>query len=226
MSDHHPKRYFLVFVGAFLGVTFITALIFGFLHSKDSGIAQNSQTEKSTVGSAHVEDKKNTPAQREPASMALKSEEEQPADAPGLVSRGWLGPDPYARYNVMSFVETPRDSSGNFERGRVVKTEGKYPYLRIVEKWSAARNGDQLLDRKVMVADHVMVTLMPGASEAQLAALAKSKGAFIEGKVSDAGRVYLIGFQAYDVAALEQMIEELSQSPIVSSPEPDYVVKR
>ena len=174
-----------------------------------------------------------SPSIRTPASLGQAmsgagddSAPNEPKDAQGLVSHGWLGPDPYSKHPVMSFDESPRDSSGQFDRLRVVKTEGKYPYLRIVEKWIAGRDGDQVLDRKVMVADHVLVKLMPSATEAQLAALAKSKGGYIERRVSEEGRAYLIGFQAYDVSALDQMIAELSSSALVSQPEPDFVVTR
>jgi hypothetical protein len=138
---------------------------------------------------------------------------------------GRLSGDPYAQYPVVSFEQTPTNAKGEFTRSKVVQTRKKYPHLLVIEKFiQDPRTGkEKLIQRQAMVADHLVVKLNDRYSEADLAQYAQSQDAEILEKISALN--YLIKFQATDVSSLQKMIAQFKRSPIVSDPEPNYVVR-
>lgn len=174
-------------------------------------------------------------AGRAPASVVPAREPASAQAAPGgaqelseLVSPGFRFHDPYADYPVLSFHETPKGPGGDFVRSKVVRTRMKYPLILVEERFrrDPASGEDRLEQRRAMVADHVIVTLRDGRSEEELQSLAGRHGASITRRLSPDSRSYILQFEAAETGTLRQMISELQRSPIVASPEPDYVVRR
>jgi hypothetical protein len=79
---------------------------------------------------------------------------------------------------VVDSRETKLDESGKVKRERLVRTDFKYPVLRVTE---VVTKEGQVLSQQAMVADHILIRLREGVSEENLAGLlAKHGGRFGE----------------------------------------------
>lgn len=134
--------------------------------------------------------------------------------------------DPYAHLPVLSSKETPIGRDGTFSRIRVVRSELKYPLIRVEERFIRDANSgeDQLTQRIAMVADHLLLRLEDGYTEKDLESLSEQLGMKIR-KSMPASRLYLIAFEGSDVDALDKSLEKLQAARIVRQPEPDYLVR-
>lgn len=116
------------------------------------------------------------------------------------------------------------DAAGNRERVAIYRTEHfKYPWLRVVEKWSG--KSGEMDSRQMMVADHLMLSPRAGQSLDALEQMLGGSGLTVRGR--HAGRYLLAAFERgvenpdelpRQLAALEAFAGELD------SAEPDYLV--
>src|SRR5215210_1996161 len=84
-------------------------------------------------------------------------------------------PDTFADAERVLTKDYPPDADGQVKRVTILRTAMKYPLIRVEE--TLVREGhagqQRVIDRKEMVADHVLVKLQPGLGENDLAALAQ-----------------------------------------------------
>lgn len=133
--------------------------------------------------------------------------------------------DPYIDAPVLAQEEGTRDGTGAFKRNKIVRAEGKYPLILVQQSCAPdPGSGRDICKTDVaMVANQIMAQIRPEATDAQLNALAASKGAKVLKKVSD--KLFLLEFEARDLHTLEQIIAAFRLSPIIAFPEPNFVVR-
>jgi subtilisin family serine protease len=123
--------------------------------------------------------------------------------------------------------ETPPDADGKFTRTRLVKVPAlKYPLLRVEEQMARdpATGTETVLHRVEMVADHVMVQLREGLTEADLAAVNEKHGGTIRRKMHTPG-LYLVEFAKPTLdTAPEAAAAYRKESQVVERAGVDYVV--
>lgn len=115
---------------------------------------------------------------------------------------------------------------GKLRRIRVLKTSMKYPLVRVEEDVKVDPNTQQekVLRRVGMCADHVIVKLKPGMSEAQLQAIIGKYGGKIRAhkKLSN---IYLVELPEVTVDSVPRAIETYKKEmDTIAYAEPDYVV--
>jgi len=113
------------------------------------------------------------------------------------------------------------DALGNRERSAIYRTDlFKYPMLRVVEKWSG-KTGD-MVSRKVMVADHLLVAPRPGVDAAEFEKRISAEGFTMAGPVGESSMLVSFDTRGDDPAELPRRIDALGQ--LVEYAEPDYLV--
>lgn len=96
-----------------------------------------------------------------------------------------------------------KDAFGNYIISKVVKTDSKYPYIRIIEHFSTTPgNAPQMRKQSLMIADHLTVKLQEGVNIDTLVALADSQGYSIR-KTYQSTDLALVSFPLEDVHSLE-----------------------
>ena len=148
---------------------------------------------------------------------------------PAAVAPDAARPDfPAAKAGEQVLAEWPAaaPATGGRERVRLIETDLKYP--RVFERETV--RADPLTGAEVgasrvrLAADHFMVRLNAGATEADLAALNAKHGTRLLKKMHTPG-LYLVQVQAGDLAALEAAIAAYkAEAAVVANSEPDYVV--
>jgi|GEM_PF-6968312 len=130
------------------------------------------------------------------------------------------------RGQILRAEDSKPSSDGSFQRVRILRTSFKYPMVRVIENFEIDQATGREFSRGAvaMVADHVAVKLVPGFTFAQLQNLVRSSGGEIRAQSPNGDR-FLIGFSGGEnPQALEDMIERLGRSTIISDPAPDYLV--
>jgi subtilisin family serine protease len=114
---------------------------------------------------------------------------------------------------------------GVFRRVRLVMAEFKYALLRVEETVSRDRTSarERVLDRRVMVGDHVVVRLAPGADDRALERLCSALGLRIRRRMISPG-MFLVSFPAPNADSVPEFAAALSRhGDVVRYAEPDYL---
>lgn len=118
------------------------------------------------------------------------------------------------------------DAQGTSRRLRLVKFDFKYPLIRTVETMARdPKTGRaRMVSRQAMVADHVLVKLRPGATEAHLVQAAQKHGGAIRKKMYAPG-TYIVSLAKPDLDTVPRAIEAFSkEAQSILYAEPDYLV--
>ena len=156
------------------------------------------------------------------------------SSAPSLASPRVLDPPEaivgHFRFDkhVLAAIQTDPDPDGYFNKIRVVKTDFKYPLVRVKEKfWRPANavDGDQdrMVGQTAMIADHLIVQVADGFNEQSLSQAAARYGAFVRRAMTNPGS-YLVAFEGTDPGALDRMMKAFREEPVIGRAEPDYLV--
>jgi subtilisin family serine protease len=111
-------------------------------------------------------------------------------------------------------------------RVRIVRTDFKYPLLRIEElsQTDPVSGTERLLAQTAMVADHLVAKPAPGVDDATFRAAVASAGGSIRSRKPASG-VYLVAFPPDALDALPAAIADLQSIPgLLRIAEPDYIV--
>lgn len=112
-------------------------------------------------------------------------------------------------------------------RTRIIRTDTKYPYLRVEEEYEVdeAAGSERILDRVEMVADHMLVKIAGNDSKGLLEALNEKYGFTIIRKTAAPG-LFIVHIGAHGLDSLPEAIEAYTEEKgIVIYAEPDYVVE-
>lgn len=132
--------------------------------------------------------------------------------------------DRFAQYPIVSQVETAADPNGNYTRIRIVRTDMKYPLIRVVQnrQKNFSTGDDRIVQQIAMVADHALIRMQDGVTAEDLQAQFESMGLRIRRRVAR-GKAALIEFDATDPQTLDRVIADLDQASGVVIAEPDYL---
>ncbi len=114
---------------------------------------------------------------------------------------------------------------GTIKRTRLLKTSGKYPYRRVVERIVKDDKAKKFVPRVIgeMVADQVLVRLHDDASVEALDELNRQFGATVSRVLSD-GKTVVVKLAAPTLDAVQEAIDFYSQAAAaVAYAEPDYI---
>jgi subtilisin family serine protease len=117
-------------------------------------------------------------------------------------------------------------AEGRFTRRRLYETTFKYPMVLVEEVFAARIPGakPELVTRRDMVADHVIVKLKPGVSEQALVGLAEKHGTRIRRRMNAPG-LYLVKTAEVSLDAVEKALAAFAaEAAAVAYAEPDHVV--
>jgi subtilisin family serine protease/methionine-rich copper-binding protein CopC len=133
--------------------------------------------------------------------------------------------DRYPNAEVVAQSEMPLDGSGaQVQRVRILRTEFKYPLVRIEETVTRTAGAEKVTDSKEMVADHLMVKRSPEVTEEAFIAAITDEGGTIRKKIRGADGVYLVAFPGEDTEALPAALQKFSTVSAAYA-EPDYIVR-
>jgi len=152
------------------------------------------------------------------------------ARAEGMViPDSWVdtGGDPYAdAETVMSRVGPEID--GVSERQRILRTDAKYPLVYVEEtvRIDPRTGNKQARIRREMVADHIVVKLRDGFTEADLKQLNRKYGGTIRRKLRITGHhAYLVALSDVDLSSVQQAVSNYGDEDAVDSAGPDHIVR-
>lgn len=161
-----------------------------------------------------------SPAKGAPSSGLLPDASAQKPVAPSM-EPGWKQ---FANAEVVESREGQPDANGLVERIRVVKTDMKYPNVRIVEKVRASDPTGEPVSFTAAVADHMLVRVHDGLTEEKVATIAGQHGFSVRKKML-APDTYLIAFGDVSIDALPQAMEAFNaEANAVQYAEPDMLV--
>ncbi len=127
---------------------------------------------------------------------------------------------------VLEERESQPDSAGHFTRTRLLKTDMKYPLVRVDEEFQGPEKGVDvvLLGRTFAVADHVLVKLADDISEKDLDVLNGRHGWSVRKKMYATG-MYIIQLPSADLDTLPDALALLTkETTVLAASEPDYIV--
>lgn len=109
-------------------------------------------------------------------------------------------------------------------RFRLVRTDFKYPLVRVEDRLQLPKEGGEprLMHQSAMVADHVLVKLNQGFTKTNLLTVIQPMGGRVR-KELPASKVYLIELPDVSIDAVSLALQKL-RAPALSSAEPDYLV--
>ena len=108
-------------------------------------------------------------------------------------------------------------------RTRLIRREGKYPLIRVVENLERGPSGISIIGKEEMVADHLLVTVAPG-NEAAFAAAVTATGCSMMPAIPGGG-LLLVSFPYTAHAEFDRRMAELTGMPGVRIAEPDAVLE-
>jgi hypothetical protein len=137
------------------------------------------------------------------------------------------GRDPYEGCDILE--EKSTDSGEMTRRRRIVRTDGKYPlvYVEDLVRVDPDDGTENVHVQKEMVADHIVVKLQEGATEADLAALNARHGGEVRRKLRVPGPgTYLIAFRALNLDTVIRAVETYAaEADAVCHAGPDHIVR-
>jgi len=129
-----------------------------------------------------------------------------------------------ASAEVLESREGQPDADGLFERLRLVRTDMKYPLVRIEETFRAADSSGEPIRFTAAVADHMLVRVLDGLSEGKVATIAAQHGFSVRKKML-APDTYLIAFGDVSLDSLPAAVEAFqAEANAVQYAEPDYMI--
>jgi|GEM_PF-5549361 len=188
----------------------LIALVFAI--ASTLGMLVSMRGSRSAVAVPEVAIRPAEPAQAAPATPAAESD-----PAAGVA-------DPAAEAALIAESWTPTDADGMYERVRIGRTDRKYRQVRIEER-PRARPGLEapvLVDCAEMVADHLIVSIRPDQSRADLERGADGISATIR-DFSPQAHLALIAFDGTEPGSMARVRGELARQAL-AHPEPDYIV--
>ncbi|MFC1479096.1 Ig-like domain-containing protein [Planctomycetota bacterium] len=119
---------------------------------------------------------------------------------------------------------SPQDEDGSYTRVRIIKTDMKYPLVRIEDEIRKIDDKETIVKHTAMVADHVIVKVKKGTDQETLAKICEEQGMNIRRKLSIPG-VFLIQVPKVTVDAVSDTSSILNkQLKHITYAEPDYLV--
>ena len=209
------KRSIIIFICLLLCVSVATVLLYN-KQSKKRHV-ENTFTERVNAGVISPEDIDSDSS--ETASASSSSAKLQSPTLP--VCR-----DRFEEADVISSSETKPDAKGYITRVKILKTNQKYPLIRVEETIAqdSATGKTSLFSQRAMVADHVLVKTHASVSLSSVENLADRLGGFVRRKMHSPDH-YLIAFPNADIDTVENRTAALAAAGnIVALAEPDHIV--
>jgi alpha-tubulin suppressor-like RCC1 family protein/subtilisin family serine protease len=201
-----------------LVVSVLSVSLFTFHYNRASYQLQNrlrGKTVNQVTSSITVENRSSSAASD--LRRALTSSKARPDNLTSFIERG----------EILDTREKPAVRPGMVVRSKLLKTNFKYPYVRTQETVvkNTQFNTEEILDQAVMVGDHLLIHLKPGASVAGLSRVADKLGGSVLSKLPET-ETYIVSFEATKANDLvDQMTRYGQQSEVVAYVEPDYFVQ-
>lgn len=128
-----------------------------------------------------------------------------------------------ARIGPFEEVEARRylHPDGSYRSLRLLRTEMKYPLLRVEEVFSGESR--TLARQEIAVADHVMVQFVEGTTPEEIETTVERFGLEIRRTFSHPGLV-LLAIPEASISSLPETVRALKGEPLIESSEPDYLV--
>ena len=132
--------------------------------------------------------------------------------------------DRFAGAATLAERETgPAKTPGRFLRQRLIKADFKYPLLRIEEEYELVNGERRLVNQVASVADHVVVTPLPGITANVLLESLRHLGATLRRRMPASG-LWLVSFPDADLDTVPHAISEIEKiGSLARYVEPDYV---
>jgi parallel beta-helix repeat protein len=133
--------------------------------------------------------------------------------------------DRFAGAEQIESRESTPDAGGRITRTRLLRTDFKYPLVRVEETVTKdTQTGEEtLIKQSAMVGDHIMVKVRPETSAAQIDEVARKHGGQVLRKMS-APNLYLVEFPGAGIDAVPKGIQALVQeSNAVVNAEPNFI---
>ena len=157
------------------------------------------------------------------------TEDNSPSPAPTSVDRRSArfmrerSRDRFDDAEVLQSREGEQDADGRVTRLKLVKTQHKYPLVRVEEIMTLNANGERILHQEAMVADHVIAKVQAGTTKRRLQDALAPLGLTIR-KEMYAPHMYVIAVPNPTLDSVPQALQTLrAQTSIVSRVQPDYV---
>jgi subtilisin family serine protease len=208
--------------GSQFGIALLIFLLLGFLAFVFWWFARPAAPGKTAKVSSTVPD---TPAT---AAALPRATAMPPVPVPGPGMAAVPRTDSWAGAQTVASAEERAADGKSVNRIRVVKTDFKYPLLRLEETWAIdpSDGRESLLKQSSMVADHVMVKPRPGLGERELAAFTARHGLAVRSRLPASG-IFLVSLP--DASVLGALPEAIALLRRENSPamlvEPDYLVR-
>lgn len=129
---------------------------------------------------------------------------------------------------VVTSVETKPNDKGFFLKVSVMKTDFKYPLIRVAQAWyiDPSKNNDagsaEFVAESAMVADHFMLQLNEDAPADEVEAFLKDQGAYVRDAHLESSML-LIGFDGVDPHSMGRILSAIQKNAWVKSVSPDYI---
>lgn len=150
----------------------------------------------------------------------------KPAADPSRVSTPSPQGDPAERFPVVVEKESPVPGSNEVRRHRLVKTDSRYPLWRVDDTitYDTGTRRTNTLRRSIMVGDHVLVQLRPGATREGLARMARTHGAEVRKALHTPG-LFVVSAAPADLDTVERLTQAFTAATnLVLHVSPDFIV--
>ena len=194
-------------------------LCFAFFMAWQRDSAEQSENRKSTAAGQSFNDSKRG-HQLKPQAIAVKA-----PSAPSIISPKTN--DRFPGSVVLDTRDGIPDANGRFTRLQLLRTQMKYPLIRVEQtlEMDPATHAEKLIHQTEMVADHVVVELIKGKTEADLVQALEEVGGTIRRKLNlDYSSTYLIALPKATLDAVPDAAAKLSQfKSVLNFSEPDFL---
>jgi hypothetical protein len=130
---------------------------------------------------------------------------------------------PFRNAEVLESRETEADSEGHFTRERVLRTDFRYPLLRVEDLMVHDPAGwDRRIGGSVVIANHIVVSIKSDHTLADLQAAVASHGGTITETIPQPAS-YVIEIPNHDLDAVQEAIDQYKQEAAVDDAQPDYM---
>ena len=153
------------------------------------------------------------------APVALRSVERRPHIRPGNFDWRSVFRDAVA----VATERTPADLNGRYTERRLVRAEFKYPLVRIEEDYvpGSTDTGDTRVATRAFIADHIVVQLRPGKTQADLDALLNGTGYSLRKALGPRGP-YLVEVSGLNLNGAKEDLMQAGRA-VIKTVEPDFI---